>query len=1079
MCGISGSIIDLNPKIKDFNNFIKIFKFIEINNHYECFEEVKKLRSSNTFLKLGLYNDQTFKFKLEEIVFKLEKKKNNKNYEIIDDIIWIINHELIQKNIKILKIINDYKIKPSKQSILFLRNFLLEIENINYLETRGRDSASISFTIKFNKKTNITYSKHNNNDALSFNKIIKKKKEYISITLKVANRIGYTGENSHKLIKLLFDSNLLSKINFQDANNVIFLTHTRWATVGDVNLDNCHPLISRKEKNVEYFLMNGDIINYNSFKKSNNLDSVKNKCSNDLSILPNIFSSKKIAKLKGSFVLVHYSYKNPDSLTIYKKGSQGLYVTTDNDNNPICASDVYGLVNRSDKFNIVHDKSKFKLENLLKNRKILRFNTYRSNNLSTRDLNKKGFDSYFLKEINDTDSFIKRTIVNTIDIKNNKIKNLKIFNKKTLQKIKSNKIKNIIFTGMGSCYTAAVGISKYLSNSLKKNNIFNIKVEATIASEGSGFYLSENMSDTVIVVLAQSGTTIDTNIFAKMAKKRGAYTIAIVNKKLGDVTYIVDKNLYLGNGRDVELSVPSTKTYTCHLIMGYIMVEQILSFIKINDKNFVKKIKNILFSNFINTSINKISNKIKNIKLNPTKYKNWAVVYDTSFNAFTALELRIKLSECCYRSIPYFTVEQFNEIKIDNCLVFYIGCNSSNILLKNKSFLIAIANKNIPLSQNKKLIKIQSKEILNNTIESSIALQLISHHVALSIDALSKRKNSHKDNKIIDYIFDKYDFDKLKNKSDGFINKQILEKLKRPIDTIKHQAKTVTVGALRAKNKKINKNDFQKTNNINIFYNKEKFKYLFKNLNDNVYIKSDYKNEINKYYLCNIIESCNKQYNLNKKFFFANHSLANNYPKNSTLINLGESKNQKKNVLNLNDVVFYDILKLFLKNDNFSKINEITFLKTLKFLDMHKKRYFLNLTNYFRLFNNIKCLGSGINYLVAKKYAFFLSKKLNRTIAYDVIENHKHIDISSEALLLVFASNIDRTGFQNDVLSEIEKFDSHNNKMIIFSNLKNNLFDELCLNKNNNNFKKLIKFPYTSELYSPCFFDYYLDNFLS
>ena len=177
MCGISGSIIDLNPKIKDFNNFIKIFKFIEINNHYECFEEVKKLRSSNTFLKLGLYNDQTFKFKLEEIVFKLEKKKNNKNYEIIDDIIWIINHELIQKNIKILKIINDYKIKPSKQSILFLRNFLLEIENINYLETRGRDSASISFTIKFNKKTNITYSKHNNNDALSFNKIIKKKKK--------------------------------------------------------------------------------------------------------------------------------------------------------------------------------------------------------------------------------------------------------------------------------------------------------------------------------------------------------------------------------------------------------------------------------------------------------------------------------------------------------------------------------------------------------------------------------------------------------------------------------------------------------------------------------------------------------------------------------------------------------------------------------------------------------------------------------------------------------------------------------------------------------------------------------------
>ena len=66
-------------------------------------------------------------------------------------------------------------------------------------------------------------------------------------------------------------------------------------------------------------------------------------------------------------------------------------------------------------------------------------------------------------------------------------------------------------------------------------------MEATIASEGSGFYLSKNMDDTIIIVLAQSGTTIDTNVYAKMARKRGAYTLSIVNKKFGDVTYIVQK----------------------------------------------------------------------------------------------------------------------------------------------------------------------------------------------------------------------------------------------------------------------------------------------------------------------------------------------------------------------------------------------------------------------------------------------------------------------------------------------------------------------------------------------------------
>ena len=82
-------------------------------------------------------------------------------------------------------------------------------------------------------------------------------------------------------------------------------------------------------------------------------------------------------------------------------------------------------------------------------------------------------------------------------------------------------------------------------------------------------------------------------------------------------------------------------------------------------------------------------------------------------------------------------------------------------------------------------------------------------------------------------------------------------------------------------------------------------------------------------------------------------------------------------------------------------------------------------------FNNIKFLGSGINYLIAKKYAQIFSKKYNKSIAFDVIENHKHIDISSEALILIFASNIDRKGFQRDVFSELEKFIAHDNEPII------------------------------------------------
>ena len=65
--------------------------------------------------------------------------------------------------------------------------------------------------------------------------------------------------------------------------------------------------------------------------------------------------------------------------------------------------------------------------------------------------------------------------------------------------------------------------------------------------------------------------------------------------------------------------------------------------------------------------------------MQPINYKNWYVLYDKSSNAFNALEFRIKLSECCYRSIPYLTVNQFNKLKVKNSLVFYIGNKDPNI----------------------------------------------------------------------------------------------------------------------------------------------------------------------------------------------------------------------------------------------------------------------------------------------------------------------------------------------------------------------------------------------------------------
>ena len=187
---------------------------------------------------------------------------------------------------------------------------------------------------------------------------------------------------------------------------------------------------------------------------------------------------------------------------------------------------------------------------------------------------------------------------------------------------------------MGTCYTAGVAISNYMREILNHVNK-EIIIETTIASEGSGFYLDPDMSDTLVIVIAQSGTTIDTNVYVKKAKERGALSIAIANKREGDVTFIVDGTLYIGEGRDIEISVPSTKTYTAQVILGYILTLYLLR--KLNKKTKTKDLFNKEVKKLLNTphlvknswgqSINK---SIKSIKTRFLKYKSWVVAYDDS-----------------------------------------------------------------------------------------------------------------------------------------------------------------------------------------------------------------------------------------------------------------------------------------------------------------------------------------------------------------------------------------------------------------------------------------------------------------
>ena len=97
------------------------------------------------------------------------------------------------------------------------------------------------------------------------------------------------------------------------------------------------------------------------------------------------------------------------------------------------------------------------------------------------------------------------------------------------------------------------------------------RAEAVVATELSGFDLDDDMSDTLVVAISQSGTTTDTNRTVDLVAAAGRHVLAIVNRRNSDLVDKADGVLYTSDGRDVEMAVPSTKAFYAQIAAGYLL----------------------------------------------------------------------------------------------------------------------------------------------------------------------------------------------------------------------------------------------------------------------------------------------------------------------------------------------------------------------------------------------------------------------------------------------------------------------------------------------------------------------------
>lgn len=246
---------------------------------------------------------------------------------------------------------------------------------------------------------------------------------------------------------------------------------------------------------------------------------------------------------------------------------------------------------------------------------------------------KGGYEHFMLKEIHEQPKVVRDTINSVV---NDGIVHFDSFNL-TDEEIKE--IDTVYIVACGSAYHVGMDL-QYVIESLT-----SLAVRVELASEFRYREMTLRKSSLVIVI-SQSGETADTLAALRMAKDQGIKTLGIVNVVGSSIAREADSVFYTLAGP--EISVATTKAYSCQLVAGYLLALQFAkSRSEITDKKYIELLN----------AINTIPDKIEKILADKERlqwYSNKLVNITDSFfigrgiDYAIGMEGSLKLKEISY-----------------------------------------------------------------------------------------------------------------------------------------------------------------------------------------------------------------------------------------------------------------------------------------------------------------------------------------------------------------------------------------------------------------------------------------------
>jgi len=517
-------------------------------------------------------------------------------------------------------------------------------------------------------------------------------------------------------------NNLYELDGINDLVGTIGIAHTRWATHGKPSKENSHPHMDNSKSFA--VVHNGIIENYNELKNMLIEKGYRFLSATDTEVIPNLIhyyfeqdkidDDKKLLRavknackdLKGSYAIEILSKYNKDKMIVTRKDSP-LVIGKGNSENYL-SSDIPAILSYTkdfyllDDYEIVElsrDEVKFYNEDLKEIKKPIK-----SIEWGAASAEKNGYEDFMLKEIYEQPRAIRETVGAKLDNGSIEIEGLDL-SKEYLESL--NKI-----------YIVACGTAMHAGLVAKTTieKLCKIPVEVDIASEFR--YRDPLVNEkTLSIYISQSGETADTIAALKLAKSKGAKTLAISNVIGSSITREADYSIYTHAGP--EIAVASTKAYTSQVVLLNILGMYFAEKIERVDKELINNLKK---------DILKLPSQIEEVLKDTKQVRNFAKkVYKEKDMFFlgrgtdyaVSLEGSLKLKE-----ISYIHSESYASGELKHGPIALIENGVTVIATMTNPDLVekSISNVQEVVTRGAKVLAITSEDIKNDGLSETIRI---------------------------------------------------------------------------------------------------------------------------------------------------------------------------------------------------------------------------------------------------------------------------------------------------------------------------------------------------------------------